>query len=216
MQAGSPASGWEYLWNRDGVIGDPSHYVFLLPTTNSSYYYDADGIDGLAGADEPASFVYMGVLDSTRPTPGVPGGHPGRGFSMPTSGGIERYAIAAFTIPTSGNVSIVNSLLTNADTSSDGLHLRVYAGNSATAAYEGYTLPGLDSSLGFDTSLGYLAAGEKIYVGIGGNGDEFYDTFRLRYTIDVTVVPAPSSLTCLIGIGVMLGGMKWWKKHRRR
>ncbi len=29
-------------------------------------------------------------------------------------------------------------------------------------------------------------------------------------------VPAPSSLACLLGVGVMVGGMEWWKKRRRR
>ncbi len=28
-------------------------------------------------------------------------------------------------------------------------------------------------------------------------------------------VPAPSSLTCLVGVGLMVFGMEWWKKRRR-
>lgn len=30
------------------------------------------------------------------------------------------------------------------------------------------------------------------------------------------VVPAPSAGVCLVGIGVLVGGMEWWKKRRRR
>jgi choice-of-anchor C domain-containing protein len=33
--------------------------------------------------------------------------------------------------------------------------------------------------------------------------------------VQVNVVPAPSSLTVLLGVGVMVFGMEWWKKRRR-
>jgi hypothetical protein len=37
-----------------------------------------------------------------------------------------------------------------------------------------------------------------------------------EFSIDTTVVPAPSSLTVLLGVGVTVFGMEWWKKRRRR
>ena len=33
--------------------------------------------------------------------------------------------------------------------------------------------------------------------------------------ITVTAVPVPSSLATLIGVGVMVVGMEWWKKRRK-
>src|SRR5204863_763947 len=113
MQPTTPATGWAYLWNSGGAMGNPANYTALLPTSNTSYYYDADGVAGLPGAGEPASFVYLGVLDPSRPLPGVPGGVPGHGSTQAATGGIDRFAIAAYTLPSTGIVSLVSSHLTN-------------------------------------------------------------------------------------------------------
>lgn len=42
-----------------------------------------------------------------------------------------------------------------------------------------------------------------------------FDLLQLRSTTS-PVVPAPSSLTCLIGVGMMLGGVEWLKKRKHR
>ena len=182
MRPGSPALGWEYLWNKNGPIGNPANYSPLLPTTNSSYYYDADGVDGLPGAGEPAAYVYLGVLDPSRPFPGAPGGVPGHGYLQPGTDGIERFAIAAYTLASTGLTSIVASQLLNADESRDGLHLLVYAGNDALPQIDTYTAPGQGNYVTFDTALGWRTAGDTIYVAVGANGDDFFDTFRLSYS----------------------------------
>lgn len=194
MQPTTPASGWAYLWNNGGAMGNPANYTALLPTSNTSYYYDADGVSGLPGAGVPAGFVYLGVLDPSRPLPGVPGGHPGTGSQQAGAGGIERFAIAAYTLQSSGIVSLVSSHLTNEDTSLDGVHLQVYVGNSVVPTIDMLSAPGLGSSVTFDGSLGLRNAGDTIYVGVGANGNDFFDTFRLQYSIDVTPVPEPGSL----------------------
>ena len=51
----------------------------------------------------------------------------------------------------------------------------------------------------------------RTIVGMGHNsrGDEAWIA-----TLDTAAVPAPSSLTCLVGVGVMVFGMEWWKKRR--
>jgi hypothetical protein len=46
--------------------------------------------------------------------------------------------------------------------------------------------------------------------------DSFLVGFRVASIESTTVVPAPSSLTVLLGVGVMVFGMEWWKKRRRR
>jgi hypothetical protein len=47
--------------------------------------------------------------------------------------------------------------------------------------------------------------------GASSDGKWYIDDVRLTQ-----VVPAPSSLTAWIGVGVMVFGMEWWKKRRRR
>ncbi len=51
-------------------------------------------------------------------------------------------------------------------------------------------------------------------VGRGYNPDGELTSFLLTPSGTSGVVPAPSSLVCLIGVGVMVGGMEWWKRRR--
>lgn len=216
MQPGTPAAGWQYLWNRDGAMGNPSNYAPLRPTGSPYYFYDADGADGLPGAGDPAAFVYFGVLDPSRPYPAdTPGGHPAHGYTQAGTNAIERFAIAAFTLPTTGFVSILDSELENADTSLDGLHLQVYVGNDPTPLVDTYTASGLGSLITFDGALGFRNAGDTIYVAIGANGDDFYDTFRLAYSIDIAAVPEPSTLV-VVGSGAICIAMSHLIRRRLR
>lgn len=57
-----------------------------------------------------------------------------------------------------------------------------------------------------------LLGGELLSVRFVSNGRESnIDNIQLS-----NVVPAPSSLATLLGVGVMVVGMEWWKKRRRR
>jgi probable HAF family extracellular repeat protein len=49
-------------------------------------------------------------------------------------------------------------------------------------------------------------------VGYGINPNGLHEAFLLT----PTVVPEPSSFAALVGVGVMVFGMAWWKKRRRR
>lgn len=219
MQPGSPAAGWEYLWNRNGPIGNPANYVALLPTTNPYIYYDADGVPGLPGAGDPAAFVYLGILVPILSQSPVPGGHPAHGTTQAGTGGIERFAIAAYTLPSTGIVSIVGSQLLNADNSLDGLHVQVYLGSQNLPLIDATTSAGLGSSVSFNGSLGFRTAGEKVYVGIGARGDDFFDTFRLRYSIAIEPVPEPASCTifgALISLMLFTTCRSRWALRRLR
>jgi hypothetical protein len=46
--------------------------------------------------------------------------------------------------------------------------------------------------------------------------DERYQMNSLSIEVSGTAVPAPSSLTTLVGVGVMVLGMERWKKRKRR
>ena len=214
LQPMTPTSGWSYLWNSNGVIGNPANYAALLPTSDPLWFYDNDGVDGIPGS-EPGAFVYIGLIDPILLDGGQPGAHPGRGSEDIDSGSIERFVIAAFALQTSGNTWITDSLLTNVDHSSDGVHVQVYLNSNPIPFVESATSSGQGISTTFNTSLGNLAAGDIIYVAIGPGNTDFSDTVRLRYTIDQTAaIPEPSSWG-LLTIGVLgLLGTGWQRRQR--
>ena len=175
MQPTTPASGWAYLWNSGGVIGNPANYTPLLATTHPELLYDADGVNGLP-SPAPANFVYFGSKG---------GGHPGAGVSNTGSGGIERYAIASYTVGTPIQGGIGRSSLRNtAPTgSTDGLSLRVYLNNSPTPLVNTTTAAGFGKTTTFNTPLGELQVGDIIYVAVGARNLDYFDTFALEYDI---------------------------------
>jgi hypothetical protein len=218
MQPTTPASGWSYLWNSGGAIGNPANYASLLPTTHPRFFYDSDGVAGLPDP-APASVVYLGLVSDGLLNAGQPGGHPGGGLGDANSLGFERFAIAAFTLsaPAAG-VSITNSLLTNADSSTDGVHVQVYLNNSAVPLVDASTAAGQGNTTIFDVGLGNLAAGDVIFVAVGPRNTQSSDTFSLRYQITATVgVPEPSSLALLAWGGIVLAlAAHHLTTHRKR
>lgn len=198
FQLTTPPAGWEYLWNSGGAIGIPANYTALLP--NAAGVYTSGGSNSLP-APAPAANVNFALVN------GLPGGHPGLGAMQSGSGGIERYAIAAYTLPVDSLVAIQNSQVVttnpNSGGSTDGLNVRVFVGNNATPVIGKSTTPGVGSSVAFDGFLGALRAGDKIYVAIGSRNTDLFDSFRLAY--DLVAVPEPnSSLLAGLTISIML------------
>ena len=196
FQLTTPPAGWEYLWNSGGAIGNPANYTAML--ANSSGIYTAGGIDSLPG---PAPAANLNLNSNG----GVPGGHPGLGATQSEAGGIERFVIAAYTLPAGSLVSIQNSnvVTTNPNTggSKDGLNVRVYVGNSALAVISSSSAAGVGSSATFNGFLGNLSVGDKIYVAVGSKDDDLFDSFQLQY--DIVAVPEPGS-AILVGIGLLI------------
>jgi hypothetical protein len=104
------------------------------------------------------------------------------------------------------SIAITNGTLTNVDTSTDGLDLRIYVNSSPTPVFSGITSPGQNSSLSFAPSLGNLNAGDTIYVAIGPRDIDSFDAFALEYGIEFTdrVIPEPTTL-----VGSMLLALGW-------
>jgi len=97
--------------------------------------------------------------------------HPG-GTAQGTSGGTQRYTIAALTLPLSGAVSII-------------IHV-----DSAAAAFT-TTIPNQGNTAFGPIDLGNLAAGARIYVAVGSHGPEGRNTLngdsaRLGFQIQQT------------------------------
>ena len=186
FQLTTPAPGWAYLWNDSGPIGDPANYTPLLP--NSLGTYAVGGVESIPGPS-PGSWTNFTL------SMGVPTGHPGEGALQPSSGGIERYAIAAYTLTGSGQIAVWDGWLRNSNPSlsgsTDGLNLKIFVNTESSPRLTGGTPAGYDNIFEFNVGLGDLQAGDTIYVAVGSKDDDSYDGFQLRY--DIVTAPEPSA-----------------------
>ncbi len=99
--------------------------------------------------------------------------------------------------------------------------------DTATSAYLGVFATGktglpVDLEFGPDGMLYVLSDAVYRYDGLtGAYIDQIVDSSTSPITGARAIafgpqpVPAPSSLVTLIGVGMMVGGMEWWKKRRR-
>jgi hypothetical protein len=196
-----PPRGWNYLWNRDGAIGDPSKYVPLVAAYGA---YVAN----------PAAF----------PAPGVgqyihlsgDGGHPGLGVGEGAAS--DKFAIAAYTVQSDGLYAIRDSILRGLDLSSSGVSVFINVNDNAPLLDQDF-VAGVTAS--FDVLLGQLKQGDTIYVGVGPHGSHGFDTFKYDFSIAkflssgsssqlaqvAGAIPEPSTgYLTLIFVGTMANG----------
>ncbi len=163
FQGPTPTSGWSYLWNARGPIGDDANYAALIWNGN---HYDSNGSSGR----DASEFDYGGLNAN--------GGHPGRGAEQHAAE--DRYAIAAYRVDNAGQYRIEGSHVATECVYSNGLDLRVYVNDRLVSAIEveqGETKV-------FDGDLGSLAEGDRVYVAIGPRGHDGCDGFSFDYAID--------------------------------
>lgn len=204
----TPATGWDYMWNPDGVIGTASGYQSLVPNTVATFPGAAGGgvsplftnLGNLAFNDADAepngqgNFVFGRV--------GLTSFHPGK-WGDGTLGDIR--GIIAYTIQAGeeGIVSIANSSfakLTTATTSgANGVDLDIYVNDTLIGALSKNGFQDLTAS-SFDGSLGTLSAGDTVYVTIGNNGNDAFDASVIDFQL--VTIPEPSS-ALLGGLGVL-------------
>lgn len=201
FQSSTPATGWTYMCNSQGAIGDPSNYSALAWNSNQSVYTQG-------GADYPTAAGYLWMEKWSV--------QPGYGAADDPSG-VGRYAIAAYTIQAgeAGQVSITNSAVKtwngyNADANAYGVTLSVYVNNSSTPIN---TITGIfDTAQSFDWTLGTLKEGDVVYVAVGPTGPTSYATAtNLSFTL--SSIPEPSTILMMLSgaISVLLYG---WRRHR--
>ena len=89
-----------------------------------------------------------------------------------------------------------------------GVELRVFINDMMTPLFSslvGSAGPGDLSPMFFDMALGQLSPGDVIYVAIGPNGSDQFDSVNLDFTIE-KAVPEPGTLALfalgLAGLGV--------------
>ncbi len=190
FQGVSFPQNWEYLWNapegwvastpgqnngspgdkQTGLITDHPGTFDALNWNTNAWTPDSD----LAGDNsDPANFLKL------RQTAGAPGNR---------SGGVDRFAIAAFEIQDSGFYTIEDSLigLANSTSSTDGVAYRVFVNDQApleSGIATGSIAAGQSAYGYFDTELGFLKTGDNVYVAIGSNITDSFDSFELDYSI---------------------------------
>jgi hypothetical protein len=186
----APSSGWSYLWNGSGAIGNSANYDALIYNAGQGWYTTTGGP---VPNPAPGSFGIIGDGFA----------HPGSGF------GIDRYAIAAYTVSAAGSYSLTDSFAVRGDPNGGtGVQILVNVNNGGFLldTLVGTGGPTDFTSVSLDTSLGSLDIGDTIYVSIGPNDSEFFDSTNLDYTI--TMQAAPPSISepgtlALFGLGLV-------------
>jgi hypothetical protein len=178
FQTGSPSSDWQYLWNApsdwtgtssadaaDQRFGDPEHYV---PLQTSDRGYQPAGNEEI-DLSEPHRNLRLSKT----------GGRVGAGFQQTDSNNrVTRFAIAAWTVQEDGVHAIRDSWFkTNA--TSKGVDIVIHV-NDEDPIYR-RRLAGPDEA--FNTDLGYLKAGDVVYVGFGGGANDQGGTFQHDFSI---------------------------------
>ncbi|QDU26437.1 Hemolysin, chromosomal [Anatilimnocola aggregata] len=190
FQGPTPKSGWAYKWNSTTTIGTTSGYANLIWTGTGAY--DIDGIPGTPTAG-PGQYTYFTAT----------GVHPGIGYSTQTATNFDRYAIAEFTVPASGTYSITDSLFQHDDPAGTGVAVRVYVSTSATPLFSTNVSQATGSAT-FNTALGTLAAGTKVYVAIGPDTSHNNDRSFIDFSIRASSTPTLTAVDTLSTYGAAL------------
>ena len=178
FQFGEPGSGWQYLWNApadwnglDSV--DASGQRFGLPEN-----YQA--LDAFGGSFRPRGEAAVDLNEPDRFLRlSETGGRVGAGFQQTASNNrTTRYAIAAWTVQEDGFYEIGDSFLTT-DAQSDGIDVVIHVNDQEPVGRHRL----LGEGRNFDTALGFLEAGDVIYVGFGGGATDAGDSFTHDFSI---------------------------------
>ena len=141
FQSPNPPPNWEYLWNATGEFGNESSYQGLVWDT---WRY----------RPTTENFPYFTPVAA----------HPGSGTNQDPNG-IERFAIAAYTVPEDGVYAIDASFVSVNENTLDGINVQAHVSGGPVFTLEDLFLTNGD----FDGTIGFLPAGEKIYLGVGSN-----------------------------------------------
>lgn len=170
FQTSSPASGWKYLWNAGGEIGDANNYQALVSTGGD---YTSDGTPTPTAG--PARYARLGAEN----------GHPGLGSMQSGSQGTDRFVIASYIIPRDGSYALRDSFV-RTENNGSYVDVVVHVGNDSPLL-SGTVLDGATAS--FDVDLGSLTEGEVVYIAFGPDSVDVSDFFSFDFSIDLLIVP---------------------------
>jgi hypothetical protein len=180
----TPATGWDYLWNPDGVVGVSANYQSLVPNTVLIW----PGFGGVS-----PMFTYLGDVAFNSTDQGnfrfgrisLASIHPSG--SVPGTG--DYRAIVAYTIQEGeeGHITIANSSYAKlVATASNGVDIDIYVNDTLRGALSKNGFNSLTAA-DFNGSLGNLAVGDTVYITIGDNNDPNNDSG----VIDFQLVSGP-------------------------
>ncbi|MBI1368018.1 MAG: hypothetical protein GC162_05125 [Planctomycetes bacterium] len=201
-------TGWAYLWNApadwDGTTSSDGSTGAITSIADFEFLkagggrWSPDG-DALNNDGPPSRYLNTGNLSGS-----LVSGHPGAGFTQGEGIGNnqDRYVIYAYTIDTDGLYEIIDSHFSTGDAQGDGNNVRVFTSLDALTALFDTTFAGVTDAH-FNTALGFLSAGDVVYVavGVGSNGNDSNDSYNIDYAI--AAVPTPAALPA----GLALMGM---------
>lgn len=191
-----PETGWSYLWNPAGMIGDAASYQPLVPNTVNTFpAANGGGIvpmfthlgDIAFNSSRQGNFQYGRIAATSI--------HPGRYVK-----GRDYRAIIAYTIQPGeeGKIAIVNSSLAKYRVDgapTNGVDLDIFINDTRLPSLGKQDFESLEATP-FDGSLGKLVAGDTVYIALGNNGDdgqgsnEIYDAYD-ACVIDFQLVRGP-------------------------
>ncbi|MEM7457619.1 MAG: hypothetical protein AAF456_25035 [Planctomycetota bacterium] len=175
---------WGLLWNSPegfpdsnddsrGLIGRSDEYhplVFNGSTATPGY--------GATNFGDVAELYFDQQPDDQQPNrQSIVSGHPGSAGMATNS---DRYAIVAFTVDSSGYYSITDSILRATGTFGNGIEILVHNESGETTHHD---LIAVQQNHSFDHSLGFMNAGESLYVAIGADGNDLDDHFEIDFRV---------------------------------
>ncbi len=172
-------SGFGYHWNAPagwsptGTSGNLNQGSLKQPQLFRDLQFVGNGFragDQSIIANHPANHL---LLDSS-------GGHVGSHSFQ--ANGHDRFAIVSYEIKESGFYSIVDSVLSKIRSFGDGIEIKIWIGNDEFAN-ELTTESGSQYSIDFDTNLGFIGRGEKIFLAVGAGETHVGDKFRWDFSI---------------------------------
>ena len=184
----TPAPGWRYLWNPDGILGSAANYRPLAPNTVNTFpSANGGGIFPMFTHFGNVAFNSEGQLDFRFGRISRTSIHPGK-----SAAGKDYRAIIAYTVQAgeAGEIRLANSSLAKYrvdGTPANGVDLDVYVNDTALLEFRKSGFQSLTAS-GFDGSLGHLAVGDTVYVMLGNNGDEVVDGQEAYDAFDACVI----------------------------
>ncbi|MEM7394024.1 MAG: Ig-like domain-containing protein, partial [Verrucomicrobiota bacterium] len=182
--------GWRYLWNAPtdwhtgsfdagtGPLGSVNDYDLLVWDPALNIW--APNNSGVRNDGPPGNWIAFNPN----------GGHPGPSASEDegVTNTLARYVIAAYTVDREGYYAIDDSFVTKPSTANNGISVVILTNNTALST----TLVAPGQTTDFDGELGFMLAGQTIYVGLGPYIDQGNDSFTWDYSI--VRLPGPGTL----------------------